>query len=377
MKKIISILLAVLMLVSCAVVATSAYGWDDPDIWTTDEAIADYEFVMEEEVETYKYYFLMPNGKNGDIGDDDSVDEEGKPIGHYGEFAPTWFIEMADGSTATATAGIYWWGSTIADPAAWVGYLPSGSDESDPYVFYANVPTAVTTIIWNNAVDGGKDNTQPIYFCAAQSINIPCEYYEAGESPNYPDGTESFNNMIFVIDPDLVSISEFSQKQTCGGEWYYYYGNGCYGFTADGTEADCLRGDHFDADGNHVIPEHDPIQVPGTLPSVEPTDEPTEPSDEPTEPSDEPTEPSVEPTEPSVEPTEPVDPPTPDFLLGDADQDGEVSVMDATTIQRYKAEKIVLEAIALLAADTDKDGEVSVMDATRIQRFKANKIESL
>ncbi|MBR2714954.1 MAG: dockerin type I repeat-containing protein [Ruminococcus sp.] len=333
MKRLISILLAVMLVASCAVVA-SAYGWNDPDIKTVDEAVAEHVELMGEEVATNRYYFLMPNGKNGELGDDDSVDEvTGEPIGHAGEFAPTWFVPMSETTVATGTAGIYWWGSGVADPAAWVGYLPSGSEESDPYVFYADVPQAATTIIWNNAVDGGMDSTQPIYFCAAQSINIPCEYYEPGESENYPDGTESFDNMIFVVDPDLISVAEFSGRQTCGGEWYYYYGNGCYGFTPDGTEADCLRDDHYDAEGNHVIPEHDPI------PPVEP---------------------------PSSEST------APEYLLGDVDGDGVVSVMDATEIQMVLAQtKEYATETSELAADVDKDGQVSIMDATEIQMIQA------
>ncbi len=324
MKRIISILLAVMLVASCAVVA-SAYGWDAPEAITVDQAVAEYEATMGEEVATNRYYFLMPNGSNGDLGDDDSVDADGNPIGHFGEYAPTWYIPMADGTPATSTAGIYWWDSGVADPTAWIGYLPSGKDESDPNVYYADVPQAATTIIWNNAVDGGMDDTLPIYYCAAQSVNIGCEYYDPDESPNYPDGTDSFDNMIYVIDPDLISINELSLKQTCGGEWYYYYGNGCYGFTKDGTVADCLRDDHYDENGKHV----------GN------------------------------------------DDPKPQVLLGDADLDGTVSVMDATEIQMFAAGKKELSAEALAAADADQDGNVSVMDATEIQMFAAGKIPSI
>ncbi|MBQ8860227.1 MAG: dockerin type I repeat-containing protein, partial [Ruminococcus sp.] len=218
--------------------------------------------------------------------------------------------------------------SNVADPTAWMGYMPSGSDESDPYVFYADVPKAVTTIIWNNAVDGGMDTSQPIYYCAAQSINIPCEFYEPEESPNYPEGPDSFDNMIFVIDPDLISINDLSLKQTCGGEWYYYYGNGCYGFTKDGSEADCLRDDHYDADGNHVVPEHEPIKTP-ELPAIE-------------------------------------------VVPGDVDGDGVVSVMDATEIQMVLAQmKEWIYPEAEIAADFDGDGVASVMDATEIQMVQA------
>ena len=190
MKKLISLALVLCMVLSCFAVSASAYGWQDPDIYTVDEAVEEHEFIYGEEVDTNRYYFLMPTGSNGDLGDDDSVDPEtGEPVGKFGEYAPSWYIPMADGTMSTQTAGIYWWDSDVADPAAWIGYLPSGEDEADPNVYYADVPTAVTTIIWNNAVDGGLDETDPIYYCAAQSINIPCAYYDPDESPNQPDGT--------------------------------------------------------------------------------------------------------------------------------------------------------------------------------------------
>ncbi len=287
MKKLISILLAVLMLASTVAVGVSAYSVTEVDVFTADQAIEEHELLYGEEVETKKFYFLMPNGKNGELGDDETIPES------FGKFAPTWYNKDA------STAGIYWWNTGVADPLAWAGYLPSGVDENDPNIYYANVPTAATTIIWNNGVDGGMDSTLDIYYSAAQSVNIGAEYYDAGESDNYPDGTETFDGMIYVIDPDLVSINELSLKQTCGGEWYYYYGNGCYGFNPDGAQdVDCLRDDHHDADGNHVVTE----QEKPTFPVDEPT-EATEP-EQPTE--------ATEPEQPTeVEPTErPTEPPT-------------------------------------------------------------------
>lgn len=304
MKKIISILLAVLLVASCTVMAVSAYSVTDPDIYTCDEAIEEFEYIYETEVETKTYYFLMPNGSNGEKGDNDTLES-------FGKFAPSWYNQDA------TEAGIYWWESGIADPTAWAGYRTSGMVEDAADIYYANVPAGVTMIIWNNGVDGGMDTTLPIYYSAAQSINIGAEFYDPGESDNYPDGTTTFDGMIYVIDPDNVSISEFSQKQTCGGEWYYYYGAGCYGFTAEGEQGtDCLRDDHFDEAGNHV-------------------------------------------GEKGAEP---------DILLGDADQDGVVSVMDATEIQLVKAlMKSWVNDTAELAADFDGDGVASVMDATAIQ----------
>ena len=61
----------------------------------------------------------------------------------------------------------------------------------------------------------------------------------------------------------------------------------------------------------------------------------------------------------------------PDVMLGDVDNDGVVSVLDATRIQKYKASIIKENEIILSAADVDGDGFVTVMDATRIQKFKA------
>ncbi len=59
------------------------------------------------------------------------------------------------------------------------------------------------------------------------------------------------------------------------------------------------------------------------------------------------------------------------YVLGDANSDGEVSILDATRIQRYLAELIDADGIDLLAADVDLDTEVTIFDATRIQRYLA------
>ena len=59
-----------------------------------------------------------------------------------------------------------------------------------------------------------------------------------------------------------------------------------------------------------------------------------------------------------------------EYLLGDIDGDGEVSVLDATYIQKYIALLPVPE-YELAAADTEGDGEISVLDATLIQKWIA------
>ena len=58
-------------------------------------------------------------------------------------------------------------------------------------------------------------------------------------------------------------------------------------------------------------------------------------------------------------------------LLGDADLDGKVDLVDATLIQRCDARMVKLSEKAIPAADVDQDGEVSIIDATWIQRYMA------
>lgn len=59
-------------------------------------------------------------------------------------------------------------------------------------------------------------------------------------------------------------------------------------------------------------------------------------------------------------------------IIGDADKDGDLTILDATHIQLYKAELIGENEIDLTASDYDGDSDVTIMDATAIQRKLAN-----
>ncbi len=61
--------------------------------------------------------------------------------------------------------------------------------------------------------------------------------------------------------------------------------------------------------------------------------------------------------------------------IGDADGDGDVTIMDVTAVQRHIAEDKTLSGTALEAADVDKDGVIAIIDATIIQRYIAKEIE--
>lgn len=61
-------------------------------------------------------------------------------------------------------------------------------------------------------------------------------------------------------------------------------------------------------------------------------------------------------------------------LLGDCDNDGELSILDATEIQRYLAMLTSKYDINYEVCDIDKDGDVSVLDSTYIQMVLAGLI---
>lgn len=60
-----------------------------------------------------------------------------------------------------------------------------------------------------------------------------------------------------------------------------------------------------------------------------------------------------------------------DAVLGDANNDGALSISDVTAIQRHVAEMQQLEGLRFLAGDVDQDGEVAISDATALQMFFA------
>lgn len=69
---------------------------------------------------------------------------------------------------------------------------------------------------------------------------------------------------------------------------------------------------------------------------------------------------SIEPTNPPTEPSI--------IKLGDVDGDGEVTIIDATCIQR-KLASIATAKFVEAASDADEDGELTIIDATVIQRW--------
>ena len=266
MKRFISLLLAFVLAASLVTVPISAVSIY-PDGMTSEEAVAQYEIENGVTVPTYRYYFQMPNGRTGPVATDDVVYyQENYETGEKtevvycaaGEKAPSWYNEYTEG------AGIYWW-SGAAPCDRWAGYQAM-SEDYEQSIYYADVPRNVVSYIWNNGVDGGMDSSNPIYYCAAQTVDIASEYPDPGEYASIPEGADSFDNMIVIVDPDKIDVNPLSKKATCGYNWYFYYGDGCYGsYAMDSAEFvsvedNCLNPDHY-VNGVHVGYQHEaPIE---------------------------------------------------------------------------------------------------------------------
>lgn len=216
-KKIISLLLTLMLTVSMVAVAA---------VSVSAEVDEQGRYTPSEGIETNRYYFYMPSD---------------------------WYNDCA------FDAGIYWWLGSDA-PAAWPGYGAQNGDADQ--VYYCDVPVNSTTIIWNNGYDGGEDSTDPNYAKAIQTVDVASQFYSDGDTDTYDSdwfaemeasfngdkatlGTFAdnffydeeyglgfsfdFDNMIYVINPDMISENPLNGKITSGGDWYFYYGNGEYG----------------------------------------------------------------------------------------------------------------------------------------------------
>lgn len=218
---------------------------------------------------------------------------------------------------------VYWWygiGSEWPDgtKAQWVGYKAKLID-AENRIYEAAVPAGedVSPIIWNNGVYGGEDTAQEIFGYAHQlkDADVTGAYPEDYET--LPEGSpdpDSMDGCIQIPVSGEPTTSVLLNPALQDFLWYVYYGDGCYGYypvsspNYHGKYASCVN------------PEHD-----HSSDSV---------------------------------------------LRGDADSDGEVTVLDATAVQRALV-GLTVPAFSEAAADVDDSG-LEITDATWIQRYLAS-----
>lgn len=252
-KKIFSIILAIALVASMMTVAM---------VSVSASIDSKGRYVPTNPDSTYRYYFYMPKNWENSFTKD--------TIGGVYWFGGTDACSSIDGSTGTA----YPWPGYVAQ---YEGAYDEGS------VYYVDCPDDVATIIWNNYVNGGTckdgvyETSKEQFEAAKQTIDIAglddAELYANEEL--YPDGLESFDGMIYVVDINKISVNEISGKETYGGEWYHYYGDGKYGVQptleeaeAAGAVMDTAYQPPFDPNATPDVPNpgtEDPTTQPTTV----------------------------------------------------------------------------------------------------------------
>ena len=330
MKKIISILLAVMLVVSVAVVSAGAYNndgdyskindgssYNPKDSYTVDDNTPTCEEAIDacggnSKTGVQYIYFQLPQPDPNQAGSD-------------------WANKFNTDANGVCQVCAYWWGG-IAGSASegwssgkgctWVGYRTTLVD-ADNRIYRAAVPNDGNTplIIWGNGVNGGMDDTKEIFNYARQLADANIEGAYEGDYDTLPEGTPNEDNMdgcIQIIDYSVSKINSLTGFPSYGSNWYIYYGNGCYGEYAPGSA-------NFESKHkNCVNPEHlaDPDKY---------------------------------------HPTQ-----------GDVNYDKTVDILDVLYIQRYLAGfKFAEGEFNENNADVDGDGYISIIDATRIQRYLA------
>ena len=256
MKKLLSIILAISILLMVSVVGASAI------LESTGE------YTPSEGVKTNRYYVYMPR---------------------------EWCNEYTD------SIGVYWWEGTDAcssfydseGEVDWPGYKANAGEEEN--IFYVDCPKDVSVMLWNNYIDRDEELSKT----AMKSVDILCEFYSEGDSDVY-DGTffnnmeESFygdksalgeyadnfffsdygisfnmNNMIYIMDSSKVKIDSLTGTSVCDGEWYFYYGNREYGNYPLKEDAE----KYGEIGSIDLYEPNAPIEPDTTIPVTEPTNE--------------------------------------------------------------------------------------------------------
>ena len=313
MKKIISILLAVMLVVSVATVSFGAIDYNPSDSYTVTLDTPTCEEAIDacggnSKTGVQYIYFQLPQPDPNQKGSD-------------------WANKFNTDANGVCQVCVYWWGG-IAGSAdqgwdtgkgcTWVGYRTTLVD-AENRIYRAAIPNDGNTplIIWDNGVNGGMDSTKEIFNYARQLADANIEgAYPGDYDPYLPEGTPNEDNMdgcIQIIDYSVSTINPLTGFPSYGSNWYVYYGDGCYGnypMTSPnyhGRAASCVNPEH-----HHPKP-------------------------------------------------------------GDVNDDKVVDMLDVICIQYYLAGLDLPEGMKfdVATADVDGDSYVSVIDATRIQRYLA------
>ena len=222
-KRLISLILAALMLCSIMVVAVEAKDTNTLKTGAKRPLIQDVvNSDAKNQVDTNTYLFYFPDSWRNE---------------HNNYYS---------GTLDTCKPGIYWWdGSYRCDDYkgentnGFPGYaVDQNVDNNNKNIYKAEVPADVENIMWNNLVEVDPAN-QETYQYLFQTDNIVSSFYDTEEDIYgfYPEGLSSFDNMIYVVDPQSEKTQGYGTT-FFRGEWFYYYGNSEYGIYPTRNEAE-------------------------------------------------------------------------------------------------------------------------------------------
>ena len=140
----------------------------------------------------------------------------------------------------------------------------------------------------------------------------------------------TFDNMIFVINPNDYDVNVHSGKLSYGGEFYFFYGKN-------------EETGKYEYGG---LPNYEMAKENGVVSVLDK---------------------SVFPN-PTVQPTDPFN----GMIYGDVNNDGLITIVDATIVQKYIVNKAQLDNVNQKLADVDVDGVITVKDATAVQKYIVN-----
>lgn len=321
MKKIISILLAVMLVVSVAAVSVNAYNSDGDYSKLSPGTVYNPSDSYTVDANTpYSEDAVSANG--GDMNETQTI---------YFQAPADWANEYntfagPDDSEPYMHVCAYWWSGTGSDwtdvgggTVKWCGYQAHLVDKANRIYSITMVNDGSSPMVtWNNGVNGGMDPTKPIFNFARQIKDMNTEGCDEWTYDTLPEGTPNYDTdcdgCIAIMNPDesRATINALTGFLNYDFDLYVYYGSGCYGLypteseNYHGRTASCVNPDH-----HHSKP-------------------------------------------------------------GDVNNDKVVDVADVLAIQEHLAHiNEITDTSMLDAADADGDGYVSIIDATRIQRYLA------
>lgn len=233
------------------------------------------------------------------------------------------YTNYTDGQTITIGSGLAYGTKTTVTVKA-----TDGSTTSEPvtYTYTKTDPSAVQMVYFDNSSYNWSTVYAYIYKANGDDLIVNAKW--PGQQMTYNSSTKLY---------ELEVSDELSEGLVMFTESYSTTTNR---YPADGEDGMPLEGKSKLFKANHTWVDYD-------------APHPTQPTT-----SEQPTT-SVQPT------TAPIG----RVLIGDTNLDGNITIDDATEIQRHLVDMITLSKKALVAADTDGSNDVDITDVTRIMFY--------